>query len=523
MVPIVVVVLYMLAVLSIGIYTRRRRIGETGEGYLLGERRIGPCVTAFTHQSTSMSGYMFLGAGSMVYQQGTYGLWFGAGDVWGGPIDFSVLGRRLRRFTKLTGALTPIEFLEKRYPWPAVRWVGAIVAVLALWLYVCAQTVAGGKGLSLVTGLPYGMCAGIGLAVIVAYTFLGGYYAVAWTDFLQGCVMLIGIQATLWAAFAAVGGWGGFVSGIAAKDPTLLGLWGPGNMYKGAWGLVIGALLLWSIGYMGWPHVIVRNMAIDKASDIRPAAVWSYFYNLIFVISPYLIGLCAIVLLPALKDPEMAIFETSHLLLPPVIFGIAMAGVMAAIMSTADSLLLQSGSVFARDIYQRFINPKASDKGLVSSTRWTILIMAVIVAVVAIIQPPAVFAAVVFVSDILMASFLPVVVIGLYWKRMNKYGALSSMVVGAIVTMVWTLADLAVVTSISSGLTGMICSAVVLIVVSLLTPPPSKEVVEALELATSLEPLPGEIEKKAEKTLAPEAKYVTAFINERVLEGAFAV
>ncbi len=523
MVSIAVVIIYMLVVLGIGIYVRRTGIAETGEGYLLGERRIGPCVTAFTHQSTSMSGYMFLGAGSMAYTTGIYSLWFGAGDVWGGPLDLSIVGRRLRRFTKLTGALTSIEFLEKRYPMPAVRWFGAIVCVLCMWLYVTAQAVAAGKGLGIVTGLPYTACVVIGLAVIVTYTFLGGYYAVAWTDFLQGCVMLIGIQAILWTAFAAVGGASGLVSGMTAKDPGLVGIWGPGNMYKGMWGLVIGAVLLWSIGYMGWPHVIVRNMAIDKASDLRPAVMWSWAYNCLFVISPYIVALCTIILIPGLVDPEMAIFETAHLLLPAVMFGIVMAAVMAAIMSTADSLLLQGASSFARDIYHRFINPKATEKRLVYVTRLAVAGMAIVTLILAITRPPAVFAAVVFVSDVLMAAFLPVVVAGLYWKRMNKYGALSSMVVGTIVAMVWTLADLAPVTGMSSGLMGIICSAVVLIVVSLVTPPPSREVVEALELATSLEPLPGEIEKKSEKTLAPEAKCVTAFINERVLEGAFAV
>ena len=180
---IVFLVLYYAIVLGIGWWAMRRGGAQDLEGYLLGGRRVGPGVTALTLQSTSMSGYMFLGAGSLAYTQGYWALWYAAGDIGGAVLNLSVIGRRMRKLSQITGSLTAIEYLEHRYPSPWTRLIAAGLAVFLLAVYVVAQFIAGGKGMALITGLAYPVALLIALAIIIVYTFLGGYLAVAYTDF----------------------------------------------------------------------------------------------------------------------------------------------------------------------------------------------------------------------------------------------------------------------------------------------------------------------------------------------------
>ncbi|TDI47394.1 MAG: sodium/proline symporter, partial [Acidobacteria bacterium] len=239
-------VLYYVVVLGIGFWAMRRGAGGGLEGYLLGGRDVGPLVTALTLQSTSMSGYMFLGAGSLAYTTGYWSLWFAAGDIGGGVLNLSIIGRRMRKLSQIMGSLTAIEYLEARYPSPATRLIAASVSVFVLAFYVLAQFIAGGKGMELVTGLPYAWALLIALAIIITYTFLGGYLAVAYTDFFQSIVMLVGVVWILAAALSHVGGFTAANLALAEIDPTLLSIWGRDLAFQGQWGLVAGAVLVFS-------------------------------------------------------------------------------------------------------------------------------------------------------------------------------------------------------------------------------------------------------------------------------------
>ena len=168
-------ILYYVVILGIGFWAMRRGATENLEGYLLGGRQVGPAVTALTLQSTSMSGYMFLGAGALTYAEGYWGLWYAAGDIGGGVLNLSVIGRRMRKLSQMMGSLSPIEYLEGRYPSAATRAIGAGLSVFLLAFYVLAQFIAGGKGMALVTGLSYPVALLIALTIIIVYTFLGGY------------------------------------------------------------------------------------------------------------------------------------------------------------------------------------------------------------------------------------------------------------------------------------------------------------------------------------------------------------
>lgn len=229
--------LYFLVVVAIGVWAVRRGVGKSLEGYLLGGRDVGPAVTALTLQTTSMSGYMFLGVGSLAYTEGYWGLWYAMGDVGGGVVNLSVLGRRMRKLSQILGAVTTIEYLEKRYPSRWVRLVAGSLATFLLFFYVLAQFIAGGKGLAVVTGLPYPVALVIAVSVIRLYTFLGGYLAVAYTDFLQSIVMLAGVLWILAAALSHVGGLGAANAAIADSTRACCrrggGIWR--RKVSGAW------------------------------------------------------------------------------------------------------------------------------------------------------------------------------------------------------------------------------------------------------------------------------------------------
>lgn len=500
-------VVYFVVVLGIGIWAVRRGAGKDLEGYLLGGRQVGPAVTALTLQSTSMSGYMFLGAGSLTYTQGYWGLWYAMGDIGGGVLNLSILGRRMRKLSQIFGAVTSIEYLEKRYPSPITRMVAAAIALFCLFFYVLAQFIAGGKGLETVTGVAYPITLLIAVGVIVGYTFSGGYLAVAYTDFLQAVVMLVGVLWILIAALTAVGGLGAANERIAQLDPTLLTMWGKGLVNEGQWGLVIGALLVFSVGYMGWPHVVTRHMAMRRMTVARRAGGYSTVFNLLFVPAPYIVGILALLIVPTISDPETAIFATARELLPGFAVGIVMAAIMAAIMSTADSILLQVGSIAARDVYHRFINPKMGDRAMVWISRGIVLAVALVGYLVAVLQPPAIFDIVIFATSILGSAFAPCYIAAVWWRKANTVGALASMIVGTAVVLVWELADLAAVTGMESMLVGIVCSSLAMVLGSLLTQsanPVPDPIRRAMAETANLGPVPKDLWNGQDSRLAGE-------------------
>ncbi len=487
------VVLYFGVVLGIGFWAMRRGAGDDLEGYLLGGRRIGPLVTALTLQSTAMSGFMFLGAGALGYAEGYWALWYAAGDVGGGVVNLSAIGRRMRKLSRLNGSLTPIEYLEKRYPSPAIRLFAASITVFLLGSYALAQFIAGGKGMALVTGMPYPAALLGAVGIILLYTYLGGYLAVAYTDFFQSLVMVVGVLWVLGAALFELGGLSAANRALADLDPTLLSVWGRGLGYQGQWGIVLGAVLIFSVGYMGWPHVVTRNMAMRRPTTARLAGAYATGWNLLFVSSPYLIGILAILVVPDVADPEMAIFEVAARLLPPAVTGILMAAIMAAIMSTADSLLLQTGSIAARDLYQRFLRPAATERQMVWVSRLLVLAIGLVGYVVAVIEPPTVFGIVVFATSVLGSAFLPAYLCAVWWRRANTPGALASMVAGAAVAFLWQLAALQEPSGLHPMLAGLLSSSAAMVLVSLATQkrsPVPPEILDQMAEASRLDPLP---------------------------------
>ncbi len=515
-------VLYYAIVLGIGWWAMRRGGAQNLEGYLLGGRRVGPMVTALTLQSTSMSGYMFLGAGSLAHTHGYWALWYAAGDIGGAVVNLSVIGRRMRKLSQITGALTAIEYLEHRYPSPWTRLIAAGLAIFLLASYVVAQFIAGGKGMALITGLPYPLALLIAMTIIIVYTFLGGYLAVAYTDCFQSLVMLVGV---LWILAAAVAHFGGFTAGntaVGAIDPSLLSVWGKDLAFQGQWGVVIGAVLVFSIGYMGWPHVVTRHMAMSRPETTRLASAYATGWNLLFVPAPYLIGILAIALLPQLDDPELAIFSVAHSLLPAAVTGLLMAAIMAAIMSTADSLLLQTGTIASRDLYQRFMRPRATEREMVWVSRALVIAIGGAGYVAAVLEPPTVFTIVIFATSVLGSAFAPAFVCAVWWRGANTPGAIASMLAGAATCVAWELGDLAAATTLHSMLAGLCASTAAMVTVSLATrriAPVPADVARAVDEAARLGAArPGGLGGAA-LAMSPEAAEIAAELDLRKESG----
>ena len=508
----VVLCIYLVGMIGIGVYWAKH--SNTSEEYLLGGRSIGPVLTALTLQTTSMSGYMFMGGPAMTYQQGYFYLWYAVGDGGGAIFNVGILGKRMRRLSYYLGCLSPIEYIEARYPGKATRAVAAVIAICFVYGYVLAQFLSAGKTMCALLGVPLPIAIIIGAGVIVFYTFAGGYLAVAWTDFVQGIIMVCSMVLIFVLAWGQVGGLTGLNESLTQIDPTYTGMWGKDNMYLGQWGVVAGAVGVYLIGYMGLPHVVIRHMAMEKPSLAKQTVLIATVWNQLFIFVPYIMGLMGILLLPNIEDPEMVVLTLAYKLLPGVLAAIVLVAIMSAIMSTADAQLMLMGTMLGRDVYQRYINKDATDKQLMNVSRICIIVVGIISILIALIQPPGVFQIVVFSFSTLGASFLPSYVGAVWWKRGNTTGCMASMIIGCIVSVVWEAAGLATVTGFHTFFAGIVVSIVAYIIGSLIGPPPTKEIQDLVERAGCKTEIPASFLKANYKDLAPETNGVITFLRE---------
>ena len=504
-IEIVFILIYFAVVIGIGIAVSRRS-SQDRAGYLLGGRSLGAPVTALRMQSTSMSGYMFLGAGGLGYSQGYYGMWFALGDMGGGVLNLSIIGRRMRKLSYLLGSITSIGYLERRYPSVWTKLVAGPIALGCLFLYVLAQLLAGGQGFSSVTGMGLNASLVIAVSIILIYTFLGGYLAVAYTGFLQSIIMVIGM---LWILIATVQHVGGLTVGhakVAQINENLLLMWGADGPYFGQWGVILGALLIFSIGYIGYPHVNVGHMSMKRPSIARTAGLWSTGFNFLFIPGAYLIGLFGLLIVPNLDNPELAIFEVAQTVLPPFAVGLVMAAIMAAIMSTADSILLQAGTIASQDLGGALIK-NLSEKAAVNISRIVIFVLAVVGLILAMWQPPGVFDLVVFATATMGSAFVPSYICAVWWKKANTPGAIISMLAGATAAVAAQIMGTADSWGIDPMMAGIVASTVGIIVGSLATQrshPVQPEVLAAVEETMKVAPVPKHLVIGEDATLASQ-------------------
>ncbi len=468
-------VVYLIAMIAIGIVTYR--IGsESIEGYFLGKRRFGAFTIALTHQATAMSGYMFQGMPGKGYSLGLGSVWVPMTSAGGPLINFTVLGKRLRRFTEKVGAITVPDFLEARYydRTHVVRVISVIIIFIFLTAYTAAQTVAMGRTLEFLTGMPYKWGAIIGALTVLIYVLLGGFAAAVYTDVVQAILMFIGAVAVPAIAIAKIGGFTAMYNKLYAISPKLTDVWvAPITL--------LGFLAIGYLGYLGQPQLHVRFMAIKNSKMLKYSLLAAVVWAVIALYGVTIGGAAARVLIPGIK-PEMSLMALTKEMLPPVFAGILIAAMAAAIMSSANSYLLVVASALARDIYNKMINPRASQDKLVWISRLAVVAVSLLSIYLALGATATVFKLVLYAWAGLACSFGPPVLLGLYWKRATKEGSIAGMIVGAVTVIVWKQAGLSWHPWYEM-IPGFVFATIAIIVVSLLTRAPPKEVQETVEYA----------------------------------------
>ena len=491
--------IYLLLMITIGaIYMRST---SNSEDYFLGGRGLNGWVAALSAQASDMSGWLLMGLPGAVYAFGTGQIWIAVGLFIGTVANWIIVSGPLRRYTyAANNSLTLPEFFGNRYrdEKKILLLVSSIMIVIFFLVYTASALAAGGKLFNTVFGLDYHLALTVGAAVILAYTLMGGFMAVCTTDFIQGTLMLIGLLVVpIVALFFLPDGKGISIlldeSGAAGGAASFLNpLNDGGNKIT-----VISILsqLAWGLGYCGMPHILVRFMAIRDEKELKKSRWIAIIWDILSLGAACFIGVIGrCFLLPTIlgetegaASAESVFIEmirrlfTDNLALP-FIGGIFLCGILAAIMSTADSQLLVTASAVSEDLYHSFIDKKADSKKVLFVSRITVLIVALLAFFIAWNPDSSVM---VLVSDAwagLGAAFGPIVMMSLFWRRTNLPGAIAGIVSGGCMVILWDYIPLiggqtlGNVTGIYSLLIGFFFSILMIVIVSLCTKEPSREI-----------------------------------------------
>ncbi len=427
--------IYFALMLCIGIYAYRQSTADMSE-YMLGGRRLGPAVTSLSAGASDMSGWLLLGVPGAAYVSGLPAGWIAIGLTAGAFANYLLVAPRLRVYTELADdALTIPDFFEKRFAdrTRALRLLSSVVIVLFFTLYTSAGVVAGGKLFDSAFGAAYETGLWITIAVVVAYTFAGGFMAVSLTDFVQGTIMFIALVLVPVVAFTQLGD-------SAPFDPTRL------NMVSGASMLGVISSMAWGLGYFGQPHIIVRFMAIRSVKDIPTARRIGISWMVVTLLGAMATGLVGFAYAAqnklALQDPETIFIVLSQVLFNDYVSGFLLAAILAAIMSTISSQLLVASSSLTEDFYRLFVRRSASQRELVGVGRLCVVVVALVAVLLAYNPESNVLSLVSNAWAGFGAAFGPVIILSLHWRRMTMAGALAGMAAGAITVLVWSYVPL---------------------------------------------------------------------------------
>ncbi|MED4781549.1 sodium/proline symporter PutP [Brevibacillus choshinensis] len=468
------IIVYMAGMLLIGYYAYKRTSNLTD--YMLGGRSLGPAVTALSAGASDMSGWLMMGLPGAMFAQGLSASWIAIGLTLGAYANWLYVAPRLRTYTEVANnSITIPAFLENRFGDGSrmLRLASALVIMIFFTFYVSSGLVSGGVlfentfHLSYTTGLWI-----VGL-VTIAYTLFGGFLAVSWTDAVQGLIMVVALIMVPLVTVLTSGGVESTFTEIRTIDPSLL------DIFKGTSVLGIISLFAWGLGYFGQPHIIVRFMAITSTKDIKKARGIGMGWMIFSVAGAMLTGLFGIALFSkqgwTIQDPETIFIQLGTILFHPIITGFLLAAILAAIMSTISSQLLVTSSSLTEDIYKTFFKRSATDKELVTVGRLSVLVVAVIAFLLALNKNDTILDLVGYAWAGFGASFGPVILLSLYWKRMNKWGALAGMIGGALTVIIWTRFDV-LKDFLYEMVPGFAISLLAIVIVSNMTSKPSKEV-----------------------------------------------
>ncbi|HPO12027.1 MAG TPA: sodium/proline symporter PutP [Candidatus Hydrogenedentes bacterium] len=468
--------LYLIAMLSIGAFFYRRT--NNMADYVLGGRKLNKWVTSLSAEASDMSGWLLMGLPGAAYLGGVSAAWIAFGLLIGTYINWRFVARRLRQYTAVSLEIVTLsDYLEHRFRDTSkmLRGISALFIVVFFLLYTASGFVAGGKLFSSVFGISYPVAVSIGAATVVIYTFLGGFSAVCWTDFLQGSLMFFSIILVPIVGLALTGGPAQAAFLLTSGDPQFFNLLHLQNAGAGIalWG-AIASSMAWGLGYFGQPHILVRFMAIRSADDIKGARHIAMVWVTVSLAAAVAIGIIgrAYLKMPleGVAAEKVYILMVSDLF-PALIAGVLLSAILAAIMSTADSQLLVTSSAISEDFYKAFLRKKASDAELVWVCRFTVLAVAGIAFFLALEPESSVLDLVAYAWAGFGSAFGPAFILSLFWKRMTRGGALAGIIVGGLTVLVWRQFEGGIFT-LYEMIPGFLFSSIAIVLVSRASTPP---------------------------------------------------
>lgn len=500
--------IYFIAVVIIG-FVYAKRANKSTEAYFLGGRSLGPWVTALSAEASDMSGWLLMGIPGVAYFTGASEvLWTVIGLAIGTYLNWLLVARRLRVYSEVAGnAITLPNFFSNRFHdhKNTLMTIAALIIIVFFSIYVGSCFVAVGKLFTTLFGLDYATMMVLGALIVFLYTFVGGYLSVSTTDLVQGTIMICALAIVFVGSVVQAGGVEntvaflkeipGFLSGTQTASPILdtnglqqvvdsIPQFGDAKDY----GLItIVSGLVWGLGYFGMPQVLVRFMSARSADDIKMSRRIATVWCVVSMACALCIGLVGRAVLPGVfltqSAAESIFIILSQMILPSFICGLVVSGIFAASMSSSSSYLLISGSAVAENIYRGLIRRDATDIQVMIVARITLVVVLLFGIVIALDQDSSIFQVVSYAWAGFGASFGPLMLASLYWKRTTKQGALAGMITGAATVLIWHtfIKPLGGVFGVYELLPAFVLALVALVVVSLVTATPEQSVLDEFD------------------------------------------
>lgn len=461
--------------LMVGIGFAAWRYTRSLDDYILGGRRLGSYVTAMSAGASDMSGWLLLGLPGALYAGGLSEAWIAIGLVLGAWANWHFVAAPLRIYTEHShNALTLPDYFTHRFEDASrvLRVLSALVILVFFAIYAASGIVAGARLFESVFAVPYGTALWVGAAATIAYTVVGGFLAVSWTDTVQATLMIFALILTPIMVVVAAGGFDSANALIAAADPALL------DPFKGTSVIGIVSLLAWGMGYVGQPHILARFMAADSARSIPAARRIGMTWMVLCLLGAMAVGFFGIAYFQmhtelassVRQNPERVFILLAQALFNPWIAGVMLSAILAAIMSTLSCQLLVCSSALTEDFYKGMLRKTAGQGELVWVGRLTVLLVSLLAIALARNPESRVLGLVSYAWAGFGSAFGPVVVLSLYWQRMTRNGALAGMVVGALTVIGWKQLG----TGLYEMVPGVLLATLAIVAASLADGPPSR-------------------------------------------------
>ena len=506
----IAMIIYMAIVIAIGIVFAKRA-NKNSENYFLGGRSLGPWVTAMSAEASDMSGWLLMGLPGVAYWCGLAdAAWTAIGLAIGTYFNWLIVSKRLRRYSvRANNSITLPEFFSNRFREKnkVIMTLAAGFILIFFTVYAASCFVTCGKLFSTLFGAPYIVMMLVGAAFVLLYTILGGFLAESASDFMQSIVMIVALTVIVIISTVQAGGIGavidnandipGFLDffGLATPVVDKAGVQGINILNQqpifgepSQYGLLkICSTMAWGLGYFGMPQVLLRFMAIRQEDELKRSRRIAMIWVIISLGVAVFIGIAGRQLYPTAhltaSSAENIFITLATSSLPALLAGFVMAGILAATISSSDSYLLIAASALAKNVYQGVVKKNATDKQVMTVSRITLLVIALIAIIIALDEQSVIFKVVSFAWAGFGATFGPLMIFSLFWKRINRAGAIAGMISGAGMVFLWKLviSKLGSIFTIYELLPAFIFSSLCIVVVSLLTAPPSKEIEEDFE------------------------------------------